>query len=93
MVLLISVAGANRLPLDLFTIIAVSIQFSSDLLAISTFGNQVYQDLTAIIAFCIQKYKDSACLDWPGPTLNYPAICDVRCQLCRDLTAIIAVRF
>ena len=93
MVLRISVAGANQLSLDLFAIIAVPIQFSSDLLAISAFCNPPSQDLTAIIAFCIQKYKDFACLDWPGPTLNFLAICDARCQLCRDLTAIIAMRF
>ena len=63
MIFTISVAGAHQLPLDLLAISAVSILFSSDLLAINTFRNQVYQDLTAIIAFCIQKYKVFACLD------------------------------
>ena len=93
MVFVISVTGANRLSLDLLAIIAISTKLCQDLLAISAFCNPVSQDLTAIIAFCIQKYKDFACLYWPGPTLNYPAICDARCQLGRDLTAIIAVRF
>ena len=72
MVLLISVAGANRLSLDLLAIIAVSIQFSSDLLAISAFCNQVSQDLTAIIAFCIPKHKDFACLNGYGANPRTP---------------------
>ena len=93
MVLRISVAGANQLSLDLFAIIAILDQVLLDLSAIITILDQVLLDLSAIIAFCIPKYKDFACLDWPGPTLNFQAICDVLFLLSRDLTAIIAVRF
>ena len=89
----ISVADANQLSLPLLDIIWFSIPFSSTVLAIIRLCNHVSQDLIAIIAFCIPKYKDFACLDWPGPTCNFPVICDVCCQLSLDVIAIIAVRF
>ena len=84
---------ATRLLLDLSAIIAVFAEVSLDLLAIIAFCNQLSLNLTARIAPCIQISKDFACPNWSGPTLNFPTISVVCCQLSLDLIAIIALRF